>query len=102
MLATHARVKLGIVQQQVGELPALLHKVELRHARGLALILAGGNSQQLTEHVARVIEAQRLVEVAGKNVTPLQLWLVVHIVRECPQHGYRSSLAGILLRTRYE
>ena len=61
--------ELRIVQQQVGEFRALLHQVDLGHPLGLALELLGRNADQFGQHVAGIIEGERLVEVAGENVT---------------------------------
>src|SRR5262249_9419465 len=56
----------GVVQQQVGQLSALLHEVDPCQAGDLLLEARG--AQQLAEHDPRVVEAQRLVEVAGEQV----------------------------------
>ena len=81
MFAAHARAEFGIVQQQVGELASLLHQVQLSHPGGLTLEFAGGNPQQLGQHVARVVEAQGLVKIAGEYVALLQLYLFKHSFR---------------------
>ena len=52
MFRPHSIVKFRVVQEQVRELSALLHQVELCHARGLTLELLAGNPQQFGEHVA--------------------------------------------------
>ncbi|HXT72991.1 MAG TPA: hypothetical protein VN785_03985 [Candidatus Angelobacter sp.] len=57
MLAANSRTELGIMQQQVGQLGALLNQIEFRHACRLAFELRRGNAQQLAEDVARVVEA---------------------------------------------
>lgn len=61
-----ATAELRIVQQQVGELRSLLHQVEVRHASRFALEFLGGNAEQFAEHVAGVVEAECLVEIAGE------------------------------------
>ena len=78
MLATHFRAELGIVQQQVGKFASLLHQVQLRHASGLALEFGLGNAQQLGQNVARVVEAQGLVKIAGEYVSLLRMYFLYH------------------------
>jgi len=55
-----------IVAQQVGELAPLLHEVAAREARDLDLEIRGADD--LAQHQPGVVEAQRLVEVAGDEV----------------------------------
>ena len=82
MLFAHATLELGIVQQQIGKLSTLLHQVQPCHACGFALEFSRRNSDQFGEHVARVVEGKRLVEVACKNElfaigvihVPIRLW----------------------------
>jgi len=69
ILPPHPRAELGVVQQQVHQFAALLHQVQLRHAPRLALEFLRRNPHQLTEHVAGVVEAERLVKVAGEDVS---------------------------------
>ena len=78
VLGTHFRAEFGIVQQQIGELAALLDEVQLGHSRGLALELRLGNAQQLGQNVARVVEAQGLVKIAGKYVSLLRMYFLYH------------------------
>src|SRR5580700_2601148 len=66
MLLAHL-AEFRIVQQQVRQFASLLHEVQFRHSRNLALVLARRNSQQLAENKSGVIKAQRLVEVAGED-----------------------------------
>src|SRR5437667_12077438 len=68
MFLADARLEFRIMQKQICELSSLLHQVEPRHAGGFALELRGWNANQFGEHVAGVVEGQRLVEVAGENV----------------------------------
>src|ERR1700676_3619016 len=60
--------ELRIMQQQVGELRALLHQVDLGHAFGFSLELLGRNADQFGEHVAGIVEGKRLVEIACENI----------------------------------
>jgi hypothetical protein len=62
-----APAKFRIVQQQVRELAALLHQIQLGHPGNLAFKLGKRYAEQLAEHVPRIVEAQRLVKVAGQN-----------------------------------
>src|SRR5208282_212571 len=68
VLPAHARLEFRVVEQQVGELRPLLHQVQFGHAGGLALELPGRNSNDFAQNVARVVEGQRLIEVAGKKI----------------------------------
>ena len=65
MLAAYAP-ELGIVAQEVRELGALLHEVNVREAGNLFSKVR--YADQLAEDEPGVIEAQRLVEVAGDEV----------------------------------
>ena len=58
--------ELGIVEQQVGELGALLDEAGPRQAGDLALEALGAD--QAAQHDAGVVEAERLVEVAGDEI----------------------------------
>ena len=66
IVTPHPRTKLRIMQQQIRKLGALLNQVQLRHALGLALEFLHRNAQQLAQYVARIVEGQRLIEIAGK------------------------------------
>src|SRR5882672_5413294 len=68
MFFTHTGAEFGIVKKQVGKLRSLLHQVQFCHAFRLALELRGGNSDQLAQDIARVVESQGLVKVAGENI----------------------------------
>src|SRR5581483_9723957 len=68
VLPAHTRAELGVVQQQIREFGALLHQVQPGHALGLALKLLGRNAQHFAKDVARVVEAKRLVEIAGEEL----------------------------------
>ena len=61
-------LELGIMQQQVGQFRALLHQVDLGHPLGFAFEVLGGNADQFGEHVAGIVEGERLVKVARENV----------------------------------
>jgi hypothetical protein len=65
MLAAHAP-ELGIVAKEVGELGALLNQVDVREAGDLLSEVR--YADQLTEDEPGVVEAQRLVEIAGDEV----------------------------------
>src|SRR5262249_24611144 len=67
MLLAYTAAKFRVVQQQVGQLGALLDQIKLGHALGLALKLFGRNTNQLAEHIAGVVKGQCLVEVAGEQ-----------------------------------
>src|ERR1700688_1131124 len=69
MLFPHLRLEFWIVQQQVGELRSLLHEVDLRHAFCFAFKFSGRNADEFSQHVARIIEGERLIEVAREDVT---------------------------------
>src|SRR5258708_13431905 len=61
---THAP-ELWIVQQQVRELRARLHEIELRHSR--EALVEGIDAEHLTHDDARVVEAQRMIEVTDEQ-----------------------------------
>ena len=69
MLLAHFLAELGIVQQQIGQLRALLHQVQLGHALRLAFKFRSRNAHQFAQHVPGIVERQGLIEVAGKKVT---------------------------------
>src|SRR5690348_9853247 len=60
MFAAHTAI-LGVVSNQVGQLTALLHEVAVSETRDFALEVA--HSERFAQLEARVIEAQRLVEI---------------------------------------
>ena len=57
----------GIVPDQVGELASLLHQVTVRESRDLLLEVA--HAQQFAELEARIVEAQRLIEIRGEKIS---------------------------------
>ena len=61
--------KIGIVREQIGQLGTLLNEIELRQ-RGDALPETR-DPQHLAQDVARVVEAQCLIEIACQQVMPL-------------------------------
>ena len=77
MFFPHFGFELRVVKQKVGEFRTLLDQVDLRHAFGFAFELGGGNADQLGEHVAGVVEGERLIEVAGENIAFQEL--ICHI-----------------------
>src|ERR1700683_514083 len=68
MFLAHLGFELRVVEKQVGEFGSLLDQVNLRHAFGFAFELRGGDADQLGEHVAGVVEGERLIEVACENI----------------------------------
>ena len=77
MFFSHLGFELRIVEQEVGELRSLLHETDLGHSFSFAFELRGGNANQFGEHVAGIVEGERLVEVARENVAFQRL--VCHI-----------------------
>ena len=68
MFFADAGLEFGIMEQEVGELSALLDEVEAGHAGSFALEFSRRNADEFGEDVAGVVEGQRLVKVAGENV----------------------------------
>ena len=64
VLAPHAAV-LGIVQQQIRQLAALLHQVEARQTGDL--LDEARRPEQLAQDDTRIVEAQRLIEIAREQ-----------------------------------
>ena len=60
VLAAHA-AELRVVPDQVGQLAALLDEVAGREARDL--LFEARHAEQLAQHDARIVEAERLVEI---------------------------------------
>jgi len=46
----------------------LLNQVQLRHTLGFALEFLDWNTQQLAQYVTGIVEGQRLIKVAGKEI----------------------------------
>lgn len=69
MFFPHLRAKLRVVQQQVRELRALLHEVDFGHSLRLALEFFGRDADQLRQHIAGIVESQRLVKVTCEDVS---------------------------------
>ena len=74
VLAAHLAV-LGIVEQQIGQLGALLHEVGARQPGDLVVEPVG--AEQLAQHDARIVEAQCLIEIAGDQIAASQRAFVV-------------------------
>src|SRR5690242_17534229 len=89
MLGACLRAELGIVQQQVGELTALLNEVQLGHPVRLALELAGRDAEYLGKNIPRVVETQRLIEITGEDVALPGLYFFLHKL----EFGWIVSLA---------
>src|ERR1019366_9539683 len=68
VIAPDARMELGIMQEKIKKIGAILNHVQLRHALGRALEFLDRNAEQLAQHVTRIVEGQRLIEVAGKQI----------------------------------
>ena len=58
--------KLRIVPQQIREFRPLLD--QLRAGQSVHFFLEATDAEHLTQHHARIVEAQRLIEVAGHEV----------------------------------
>jgi hypothetical protein len=54
--------ELRIVQQKIRELTALLHQVDIRQS--VYALAEARNAQKIAQHVPRIVETERLVEVA--------------------------------------
>ena len=67
VLLAHAPI-LRIVQKKISQLGALLNQVQFRHALDFALEFLDRNAQQFAQDVTRIVEGQRLVEIAGKQI----------------------------------
>src|SRR5258707_3598887 len=65
VLAAHA-AKLRVVANEVGKFSALLNEIAAR--KTVDLLLKAADSKQLAQHEARVIEAQRLIEIRGQQI----------------------------------
>ena len=63
VLAAHA-AKIRVVQDEVAELRALLDEVHLRET--LHLVVEAVKADELAKNDSRVVEAERLVEIAGQ------------------------------------
>ncbi|MEI9971307.1 MAG: hypothetical protein WDO73_04215 [Ignavibacteriota bacterium] len=63
MLATHA-AELGVVKQQVGQLPTLLHQVNVSEA--VDALLESRDADQFTKDQSGVLKTQGLIEVADE------------------------------------
>jgi hypothetical protein len=58
--------ELRVVPDQIGELPALMD--EVAPAQAVHLRLETGHAEQVGQHGARIVEAERLVEVRGQQI----------------------------------
>src|SRR5260370_33336096 len=68
VVAPDARTELRIMQEKISQLGALLNQVQLCHALDSALEFLDRNAQQLAQDITRIVEGQRLIEVAGKQI----------------------------------
>src|SRR5215813_7307714 len=65
VVAAHT-AKLRIVQDEVGELGALLYQVDLRQSPDL--VMEALYADQFGKHDSRIIETERLVKIAGQKI----------------------------------
>jgi len=63
VLATHA-AKIRIMENQIAELGTLLNEVDVRKA--LDLVVKAVKTDELAQHDSRIVETERLIEVACK------------------------------------
>lgn len=61
VLATHA-AKIRIMENQIAELGTLLNEVDVRKA--LDLVVKAVKTNELAQHDARIVETERLIEIA--------------------------------------
>src|SRR2546425_12624617 len=87
MLSTNA-TEFGIVPQQVGQLGALLYKVDVRQTGDLLHEARGTND--LAQDDPGIVEAQRLVEVTRDQIMPTH----------CSSRGHASFIHLLFLRCR--
>src|SRR5205823_3131705 len=64
VLAAHT-AEIRVVENEIAELRALLHKVHLREA--VDLVAEAVETDELAKNHARVIEAERLVKITGQQ-----------------------------------
>ena len=74
ILPAHAPV-FGIVAHEVGQLAALLHKVQPREASHL--VLETGDAEQLAQRDTGIVETERLIEIACEQI-------VLHVIPPAP------------------
>ncbi len=87
MLSTNA-TEFGIVPQQVGQLGALLYKVDVRQTGDLLHEARG--TDDLAQDDPGIVEAQRLVEVTRDQIMPTH----------CSSRGHASFIHLLSLRCR--
>ena len=63
VLVTHA-AKIRIMENQIAELGTLLNEVDVRKA--LDLVVKAVKTDELAQHDSRIVETERLIEVACK------------------------------------
>lgn len=63
VLAAHA-AKIRIMENQIAELGTLLNEVDVRKA--LDLVVKAVKTNELAQHDSRIVETQRLIEIACK------------------------------------
>jgi hypothetical protein len=68
MFLPNLSFELRIMQEKVSEFRSLLYQVDLRHAFGFAFEIGSRNTDQFRQHAARIVEGERLIEVAREDV----------------------------------
>jgi len=67
VLPTHA-AKIRIMENQIAELGTLLNEIDVRKA--LDLVAKAMKTNELAQHDARIVETERLIEVACEYKVP--------------------------------
>jgi hypothetical protein len=91
----HAPV-FGVVQKQICQLTTLLDQVDVGQTANP--VVEPGDSQQFAQNYAGVVKAQRLVEIADKQIV-FHDWLHVPL---CSYNDFLDEEAGVLQRGRRE
>jgi hypothetical protein len=65
-----------VVSQQVGQFAPLLHQADAGQPGGL--LLEPGNCEQLAQHDAGIVKAQRSVKVACQQIGPCRMGFLFH------------------------
>ena len=89
MLFPDARAIFGVVQEQIGQLSALLNEVLHRQDRRLLFEHLSGDSHQLAQNEPGVVKAQRLIEIARQQIPLHKLGFALHISPPVNPNEYR-------------
>src|SRR6266480_747884 len=91
VLAAHA-AEIRVVENEIAELRALLHEVHLREA--VDLVAESVETDELAKNHARVVEAERLVKIAGQQnlFTHVLVLLLVPFLVGLPWEASRPPL----------